>query len=161
MTHLKMLGSWVCLPDGSEGHIAGATLDGLTIVVDGRMVIAAAKDVTPIAPPAAAAHPEPQRTVQAPIKTHHTADDMPAQRIVDPFNYVRDGGRPLAIASNPRRSWDNQGQPFPLGPVSSAVARVVAGAAADTEAPLAGAPDDDAVKFTFNWEHVHDTTERT
>jgi hypothetical protein len=81
---MKLLGKWVRLPDGREGHIAGATIDGYTVVIDGRIVTA--KDVTPIAPPAATEHPEPIRT-QAPIVTHHPLDEeLPAQVIANPLN---------------------------------------------------------------------------
>jgi hypothetical protein len=80
MTHLKMLGSWVRLPDGREGHIAGSGLDGLVIVSEGKIVHALPKDVTPISPPPSTLSPYAR-----PIQTHHTADDMPAQRIADPF----------------------------------------------------------------------------
>jgi hypothetical protein len=69
MTHLKSLGTWVRLPDGRVGHVAGMTLDGVAVIIDGRLITAAAKDLTAIDPPAAE-HPEPVRT-QAPIKTCH------------------------------------------------------------------------------------------
>jgi hypothetical protein len=69
MTHLKMLGTWVRLPDGRSGHVAGMTLDGLSVIIDGRIVMVSMKDVTPIAPPPPAEHPEPVRAPQAPIKT--------------------------------------------------------------------------------------------
>jgi hypothetical protein len=74
MTSLKALGTWVRLPDGRSGHIAGATIGGLTVIVDGRIVIAAAKDVTAIATPAGLPLPEPVRT-QAPIQTHHPLEE--------------------------------------------------------------------------------------
>jgi hypothetical protein len=74
MTSLKSLGSWVRLPDGRTGHIAGSGIDGLSVIVDGRIVITAANDVTAIATPAAA-HPELVRVPQRPIQTHHTAEE--------------------------------------------------------------------------------------
>jgi hypothetical protein len=66
---MKLLGKWVRLADGRTGHVAGSTLDGYTVVIDGKIVIA--KDVTAIPPPAAAEHPQPQRTAQRPIATSH------------------------------------------------------------------------------------------
>jgi hypothetical protein len=75
MTHLKMLGTWVRLADGRTGHVAASGIDGLVVIVDGRMVTA--KDVTPIAPPAAVAHPDPQRSAQRPIQTSHEPNPFP------------------------------------------------------------------------------------
>jgi hypothetical protein len=73
---IKLLGTHVRLSDGRTGHVAGSTIDGLSVVVDGRMVIAAAQDVTPIPPPAAADPPPPHRTAQASIKTCHDETDI-------------------------------------------------------------------------------------
>jgi hypothetical protein len=78
---MKLHNKHVRLPDGKVGVVVASGLDGLVIVTDGRIVNALEKDITVLPPPAAAPFPEPQRTTQAPIKTHHTADDMPA----DPF----------------------------------------------------------------------------
>jgi hypothetical protein len=71
---MKLLGKWVRLADGREGHVAGATIDGYTVVIDGRIITAKASEVTAIPPPPAAAHPEPVRTA-GPIRTNH--EDMP------------------------------------------------------------------------------------
>jgi hypothetical protein len=79
MTHLKMLGAWVRLPDGREGHIAGSGLDGLTVIVDGRIVHAANATVTVIPAPAAAEHPQPQRAAQN-FQTSHE----PPPRVENP-----------------------------------------------------------------------------
>jgi hypothetical protein len=74
MIHLKMLGSWVRLLDGREGFVAGSTLDGLTVVVEGKIVVA--KDVTAIPGPTPTEHPEPQRSAQPAIKTCHAEADI-------------------------------------------------------------------------------------
>jgi hypothetical protein len=60
MTHLKMLGSLVRLPDGRTGHIAGSGLDGVNVICDGRVITVAAADLTAIPPPADPL-PEPAR----------------------------------------------------------------------------------------------------
>jgi hypothetical protein len=75
MTNIKSLGTWVRLADGKVGHIAGATIDGYSVIVDGRIVTT--KDVTPIPSPAAAEHPEPVRTPQRPIQTSHEPIPFP------------------------------------------------------------------------------------
>jgi hypothetical protein len=77
---MKMLGKHVRLADGREGHVAGSTIDGYTIVIDGRIVIAAPKDVTAIPTPAAPDLPPPQRTAQQPIQTSHE----PPARVENP-----------------------------------------------------------------------------
>jgi hypothetical protein len=86
MTHLKLLGSWVRLPDGREGHIASFGIDGVSVQIGGRLVTAAAADLTAVEPPAAAPFPEPVRT-QAPIKTCHAETDV----VVHGVSVMRDG----------------------------------------------------------------------
>jgi hypothetical protein len=74
---MKLLGTFVRLADGREGHVAGSTIDGYTIVVDGRIVTALPKDVTAIPAPYSPPIPEPVRTAQRPIKTSHEEPPNP------------------------------------------------------------------------------------
>jgi hypothetical protein len=80
---MKMLGAWVRLADGRKGHVAGATIDGYTIVIDGRIVTALPKDVTAIPAPYSPPIPEPERTAQRPIQTSHE-EPPPVQRVEIP-----------------------------------------------------------------------------
>jgi hypothetical protein len=85
---MKKLGKWVCLANGKVGHIVGETIDGLTVVVDGRIVHALPKDVTVIPPPVAPEPPQPQRTVQ----NFQTSHEPPARVEIPPGGSVmRDG----------------------------------------------------------------------
>jgi hypothetical protein len=72
---MKLHNKHVRLADGREGVVVASGLDGLVIVADGRIVNALPKDVTVI--PTPTEHPEPVRTAQAPIKTHHPLDEEP------------------------------------------------------------------------------------
>jgi hypothetical protein len=72
---MKLHNKHVRLPDGREGYVAGSGLDGLTVIVDGRIVNVLPKDVTVIPPPAAAEHPQPVRTAQRAIQTHHDEEN--------------------------------------------------------------------------------------
>jgi hypothetical protein len=80
---MKILGVWVRLPDGREGHVAASGIDGLVVIVQGRMVTVKPSDATviPVPPPLAADLPEPVRTAQRPIQTHHPLDEMPAHNL--------------------------------------------------------------------------------
>jgi hypothetical protein len=75
-------GAHVRLPDGKVGHIVGHTLDGVSVVADGRLVHALPKDVTEIPAPHSPPIPEPQRSANAPIQTSH--EPPPAQVIANP-----------------------------------------------------------------------------
>jgi hypothetical protein len=76
---MKLHNKHVKLPDGREGYVAGSGLDGLTVIVDGRIVHVLPKDVTVISPPAAAEHPQPVRTAQPPIQTSHEPNPFPSR----------------------------------------------------------------------------------
>jgi hypothetical protein len=67
---MKLHNQHVRLPDGREGYVAGSGIDGLTVIVDARIVHAAASTVTVIPPPAAPPLPEPVRTAK-PMQTSH------------------------------------------------------------------------------------------
>jgi hypothetical protein len=87
---MKMLGKYVRLADGREGHVAGSGIDGLTVIVDGRIVMVLPKDVTAIPPPAAAEHPEPVRTAR-PIATSHEPPPNPFPSRPNPRGVLVDG----------------------------------------------------------------------
>jgi hypothetical protein len=76
---MKLHNKHVRLPDGREGYVAGSGLDGLTVIVDGRIVHVHASAVTVIPGPAAAADPEPVRTPQRPIQTSHEEPQFPSR----------------------------------------------------------------------------------
>jgi hypothetical protein len=67
---MKLHDKHVRLADGREGVVVASGLDGLVIVVDGRIAHAREKDVTVIPTPAAPPLPEPIRTAK-PMQTSH------------------------------------------------------------------------------------------
>jgi hypothetical protein len=74
---MKLHNKHVRLPDGEVGVVVASGLDGLVVVTDGKIVNTLEKDITVIPAPAAAPLPEPVRTAQAPIQTHHPLDEEP------------------------------------------------------------------------------------
>jgi hypothetical protein len=76
---MKLHNQHVRLADGKVGYVAGSGIDGLTVIVDGRIVHVHASTVTVIPPPAAPDLPPPVRTAQ-PMQTSHE----PPPRIANP-----------------------------------------------------------------------------
>jgi hypothetical protein len=81
---MKLHNAHVRLADGREGVVVASGLDGLTVIVDGRIVQAANSTVTVIPAPAAPDLPPPQRTAQRPIQTSHEEPPR-VQVIANPY----------------------------------------------------------------------------